>query len=115
MEDFVNEINYFINTFDDCRQNFLNGNCYWFALILRERFLFKYTGTLMYHPVNNHFAMGFRINDKIYLFDASGLIDVQKNKYGERGWCSWFSYRCNEPSASKRIYRDCALHEPPKD
>lgn len=46
--------------------NWLNGNCYYFAIILRERF----DGEIYYDVINGHFLT--LIKDKIY--DYSGVV-----------------------------------------
>lgn len=46
--------------------NWLNGNCYYFAIILRERF----DGEIYYDVINGHFLT--LIKDKLY--DYSGVV-----------------------------------------
>ena len=111
MIDFPRDVLNFIKTFDECRHNFLNGNCYWFAFILKERFFQEIPCVIMYHPVNNHFACGMWYNDRHYILDVTGVVDVQTNRRGENGWESWFTYQCNEPLGAKRVRRDCIDHQ----
>lgn len=47
-------------------QSWQNGNCYYFSVILKERFP---KGKIMYDPVDNHFL--FRYRGKLY--DSKGL------------------------------------------
>lgn len=57
----------FINEFKSAIKLFTEGKCYWFAVILKERF----GGKLYYNPIMNHWAC--LIEDDLY--DATGLID----------------------------------------
>ena len=56
----------FIKQFESAKHMFLNGKCYWFAVILRERF----NGKLYYNPIMNHWAC--LINNELY--DVTGMI-----------------------------------------
>lgn len=53
---------------NDLSSNWLTGNCYYFAVILRERFLTK-SPTIYYDVIHGHFLT--LIGDKLY--DASGI------------------------------------------
>lgn len=57
----------FIDAFSDMKEHYLSGKCYWFAVILRERF----GGRIFYNQIDNHWAC--LIGG--HLFDASGEID----------------------------------------
>lgn len=48
---------------------FLNGNCYWFARILQERFPFL---DIVYLPVEGHFVAYDKIGEEI--FDVTGEV-----------------------------------------
>ena len=83
---------------------FANGNCYWFAAILRDRFTKelpphapKVRCHIMYDEVINHF--GCLIGDKIY--DISGDVT---DKYH---WEDWDNVRLRDNKHAKRIRRDC--------
>ena len=52
-----------------CRDLFLHGNCYWFAVILKERFRNRLP-TIWYDNINNHFYVEMR---KV-LYDARGAF-----------------------------------------
>lgn len=69
MEDAVLE---FINRrFSNARKsdaNWLNGNCYYFSIILKDRFATK-TPTIYYDVIHGHFLT--QIGDKLY--DARGI------------------------------------------
>ena len=78
-------------------ENFLYGNCYWFAKILVERF--SPAGVIMYDDVMNHF--GCLINNHIY--DISGDVSFDYN------WKEWESFRLIDPLHTLTIERDCIL------
>ncbi len=94
------EIEDFIDTFrvfgKSVRKCFTEGNCYWFAIILHERFP---NGYIMLNPIVNHFA--YKLNDKLY--DITGCCD--KTYEGE--WVDWNYYQLSEPQHSKRIKNYC--------
>lgn len=60
------EVLAFIDEFKSATKLFMEGKCYWFAVILKERF----SGQLYYDPIWNHWAC--LINDKLY--DVTGII-----------------------------------------
>ena len=83
---------------------YLEGFCYYFAVILRERFSTDYDSqgkkfetAIWYNPVRNHFACS--ING--YLFDANGRIALDKD------WYAWEVYRKMDPLDSSRTLRYC--------
>ena len=50
----------FIQHFKGARETFLHGCCYWFAMILRERFNDRgYLVDIFHEPVENHFVARF--------------------------------------------------------
>lgn len=71
---------------------FTNGCCYWFAVILKERF----QGTIMYNPIDNHFAT--LING--FLYDITGQISRD-------GWEEWDEYKKLDELETERIYKYC--------
>ena len=73
---------------------FLNGYCYYFSVILLERF----GGELYYLPIDNHFIV--RI-DKVF-YDVTGIFDVG-GKISYR-WCDFVQ---EEPLEAARIIKDC--------
>jgi hypothetical protein len=75
---------------------FSNGMCYWFAHILKERFIHEST-EIMYAEIPNHFAC--RINDRIY--DITGDITDKYN------WESWERFSFKDFALTERIIRDC--------
>lgn len=94
----------------DC---FSNGNCYWFARILAQRF----HGSVYYNPKENHFCA--RIGSDLY--DITGKIrssyfpNIHDNVIWfnltdgdkEVDWVPWKYYRYTDSSHSHRIRRDC--------
>ena len=100
------QINEFISHFSD-REQFLNGNCYWFAFILQERFkIFGFT-KIMYNPIDNHFAT--LIDDTLY--DILGPVPISSNS----PWYDWDRYQKIEPLNAERIYRDTILQISPEE
>ena len=75
----------------DC--NWLNGNCYYFALILKEHF----NGEIYYLPIGNHFIC--RI-DKDY-YDITG-----KAKFNEKPY-KWKDFKVFDKKLYNRVVRDC--------
>lgn len=91
------EVLQFIEQFQEAREVFLRGMCYWFAVILESRFF----GTIYYLPVMNHFVT--RIIDRYY--DASGDVTdtLDETPY------EWDVYRDGDPRHVQRIVKDCIL------
>ena len=78
---------------------FSNGMCYYFSIILKERF--GPFVSLMYAEVDNHF--GTRIADRIY--DITGDVT---DKYD---WTLWSRMLIKDPLLYERILRDCIAKE----
>ena len=76
---------------------FTCGNCYWFALILKERF----HGTLYYLPVENHFLC--RIYKKFY--DIKGLYVLTTAQRKNIKW--WEGVKKEDRFVYDSIVRDC--------
>jgi len=79
---------------EDC---FLNGNCWFFTTILRERFNYL-NPEVYYEPVVGHFAT--KIGSRMY--DITGEIN-------DRGFISWEEYKKIEPTDSGRLLEYCIL------
>lgn len=75
---------------------FTEGCCYYFAIILISRFCLNESDNLMYHPIDNHFAV--KINKKLY--DITGEID-------DNGFEYWSDFLVKDELLTKRIFRDC--------
>lgn len=73
--------------------NWCNGNCYWFAYILKGRF----NGQIYYEVVNNHFIV--KINDKFY--DWHGEYQPQYEVY------PWEEYIDIDNLDFLRLFHDC--------
>jgi hypothetical protein len=103
----VKDVEEFITYFDGTQDNFLHGNCYWFAQILFERFWRFYPEVeVMYNQIDNHFAVAILANDTTFLFDASGCI----GPLDSQNWVRWNDYIRIEPLDAARVYRDCIWH-----
>lgn len=82
--------------YDDIEDVFTRGCCYWFAIVLRERF--EYTGpVIMYDEVMNHF--GTEIGDRVY--DITGDVT---DRYR---WTPW--EELDDELLRERIVRDCVM------
>lgn len=86
----------FIGLFAKTKETFLNGLCYWFALILSERF----QGRIIYIAVDSHFVT--EINGNLY--DVRG--NVTDECYGKELF-NWNNYQKIDPSHYARVVRDC--------
>lgn len=78
----------------DC--NWLNGNCYYFSLILKNRFP---NGTIYYDVINGHFV--FLYESKFY--DWSGQC------YPDGYLIEWDSFEKYDKLQKERIIKDCIL------
>ena len=98
----------FINHFnastgrEQIEECFTAGMCYWFALLLANRFP---GGEIVYAVVENHFAYKY---DK-YVYDIMGDVT---NKYT---FVSWFEYSMRDPAHASRIQRECILKNKRKE
>lgn len=103
----VEDVENFVSSFDGARDNFLHGNCFWFAHILEERFWRFYPEVeIMYNQIDNHFAIAISANEATFLFDASGYI----GPWDSNDWMRWNNYMKVEPLDAARVYRDCIWH-----
>lgn len=71
---------------------FSNGCCYWFAVILCDRF----DGEMYYLEVENHWIT--KIGDRFY--DVTGEVSGDN---AER----WSEFVLKDEALTKRLYRDC--------
>lgn len=101
--DILNFITHFHTPMREMQEKFSNGQCFWFAFILYERFSVSYPSEIVYNPVANHFAT--KIQSRIY--DISGEIA----RAGDADWVSWQEYIALDQAAAARIYRDCIFQE----
>ena len=97
------EILLFIKNFKFIEQStieklFTEGNCYYFSIILKERFK---SGDVYYLPIANHFI--WKYNGKFY--DICGEYGTHEKAY------KWEDFKKRDISLSKRIERDCIRFE----
>lgn len=92
----MDEILEFINRRFPKDSNWLNGNCYYFAQILKTRFP---DGTIFYDVINGHFI--FRYELKFY--DWSG--EIQQNGF----FVEWDNFDEYDTLQKQRIIRDCIM------
>ena len=76
--------------------NWLNGNCYFFALILLDRFPI---GKILYDVIDGHFVC--EIDGRKY--DWSGIVDES----GEHNWIEWEKFYEYDPLQYQRVVKDC--------
>lgn len=93
-----NEVLKFIDKFKfihkkEIEEVFTTGNCYYFALILKERF----EGSIYYLPIENHFITKI---DKFY-FDITGLVEPKEQPM------NWKMFQYEDEKLCKRVTRDC--------
>lgn len=80
--------------------HFLNGACYYFAIILSHRFASQ-KPTIWYDTANNHFLT--EINQVLY--DISGPIYPNISDFSN--YYIWQDYQRFDPIHAERIIRDC--------
>lgn len=78
----------------DC--NWVDGNCYYFAIILKDRFP---EGKIFYDVILGHFV--FKYQDKLY--DWKGIHN------SEGFLVDWENFDEYDSVLKKRIIRDCVL------
>lgn len=83
---------------------FYQGYCYWFAVILAERF----NGEIWFNPIIVHFAT--KIGD--FLYDIYGRVEMGLNPYTdtynfEQDWCSWEDFQINHHDVVDDIIKSC--------
>jgi hypothetical protein len=77
----------------DC--NFLNGNCYYFAVILKARFP---EGDIYYDVVNGHFV--FKYKGKFYDFTGETKVDTP---------VKWDDFDSYDTFQKQRVIEGCIL------
>ena len=88
----------------DCR--WTNGNCYYFAVILKDRFP---DGRILYDTVSGHFVTeidGLR-------YDWTGVVDDKDGKDGKTDrpvrYVAWDGFAAYDRFQYKRVVRDCTM------
>lgn len=75
------------------KEMFLEGNCYWFAVILAKRF----HAEIYYIPEAYHFVA--KLGDKYY--DITGNVTKQYS-----GYRNWAEYKQEEPKHAEYVIRE---------
>lgn len=78
----------------DC--NWTTGNCYYFAIILKDRF----NGTLYYDPVDGHFLCKIGSN----FYDYTGKVEIDESIL-----YNWTCYQEQDELNYQHIVRDCCM------
>ena len=78
----------------ELEDSFLNGNCYWFAYILKSRFG---TGSIIYCQIDNHFL--YKLSESYY--------DIRGKVHPPQDATDWIQYMIDEPLDASRVLRDC--------
>ena len=78
----------------DC--NWTTGNCYYFAIILKDRF----NGTLYYDPVDGHFLCKIGSN----FYDYTGKVEIDESIL-----YNWNCYKEQDELNYQHIVRDCCM------
>lgn len=79
----------------DC--DWTNGNCYYFAIILKDRFP---QGNIYYNVIECHFVFKYQDN----YFDWNGLYSANKNIL-----IQWDNFEEFDSLQKERIIRDCVM------
>lgn len=74
--------------------NWTNGNCYLFAVLLREAFP---DGTIVYDPIKGHFL--YKYHD--WFYDYKGL------QAEPAVWYEWEPHKYEDPYHYQHVMRDC--------
>lgn len=99
----ADEILKFIANFDGAQSTFMNGCCYWFAHILRERFS---GGDILYEMIDGHFLWKY----EGHYYDVRG--DVTDRYLNTKcHFVYWDEYEKIDSKHYQRIVRDCVLKE----
>ena len=91
-----NDVLHFIHKRFPEDSNWLNGNCYFFALILLDRFPI---GKILYDVIDGHFVC--EIDGRKY--DWSGIVDES----GEHNWIEWDKFHEYDSLQYQRVVKDC--------
>ena len=78
----------------DC--NWTTGNCYYFAIILKDRF----NGALYYDPIEGHFLC--KIDSNYY--DYTGKVEIDESIL-----YNWACYKEQDKLNYQHIVRDCCM------
>ena len=95
-----NTILRFIAHFKGSEDTFLNGCCYWFSVILYDRFFSERVVEIYYEPVEGHFIT--KIDNRYY--DVRG--DVTE-LYRGKPMYNMYEMHQNDVRMYERLMRDC--------
>lgn len=97
------EILNFIRQFQDLGATncFSNGMCYWFAVILKERFE---DGLIVYNQIDNHFA--------VLLYDTFRVYDITGDVSDKCEWEDFEFLSYADELLYNRLLRDCVYKLP---
>lgn len=93
----LNEVLNFINKRFPVDCDWTNGNCYYFALMLKDRFP---NGDIVYDLIEGHFLFRY----KGVLYDYNG-----KQSSEQRHLVDWTSFDLYDKYQKQRIVRDCII------
>lgn len=83
----------------DC--NWTTGNCYYFAVILKDRFP---EGKIYYDVINCHFVFGYQDNYGWSFYDWNGFVSPNS-----RILIEWDRFDKYDSLRKERIIRDCIM------
>lgn len=83
--------------FGDTDSHWQDGNCYYFSIILKDRFP---KGNIMYDPVDNHFLFRYRG----VLYDSKGV-----DKRSIKDVMRWDKYKEFDESDYNNVIKYCIL------
>lgn len=89
--DFINKFKFIHKK--ELEDTFTSGNCYYFALILKDHF----DGEIYYLPIENHFICKVESN----YYDITGIASMNEKPY------KWSEYKNLDSRHYNRIVRDC--------
>lgn len=78
--------------------HWMDGNCFYFAQILKARF----HGDVVYDPIDGHFLF-LASDDQLYDWTGKRIYTNEER----RKMCLWKDYSLKDPLHHDRIYRDC--------
>ena len=94
----MNEVLDFIQKRFKTDNNWLSGNCYYFAVILKARFP---EGKILYDAINGHFVTEI---DKIK-YDWQGIVPNRKSSY----YVEWDKFDEYDSEQKKSVIEGCIL------
>lgn len=108
----MNKVEKFIHDFKKVSPEYISytfyrGYCYWFAVILSQRF----NGEIWFNPDIVHFAAYIKTKNRAWLYDIYGLVNIGVSPItGEpesSNWVSWEEFQKTNQEAVKSIVDSC--------